>query len=207
MPTDYTTRSVFGEVRGIDVEKRTVTGYASTGEIDRYGEIVLPSAFKDLDRFLKERHLFCAGHRYVDDAGMPTVIGKVLSAAPDAKGLKFTAWFDTDELGEAWFQKFRKGVIKAFSIGFIPKTFEYRELPDANGRMRQVRTYTDVELLEISAVPIPANRESLVAAGLGLSYEALELLDCGEDYAWTDAPVADDEVNLAAIDAADVLKG
>ena len=159
-----------GEVKSIDKDTRTITGYASTGTVDRHGEIVDPKAFKkDLKRFLKERHLFAANHRYVNDAGEPTIIGKVVDASIDDNGLLATFQFDTDELSEKWWQKYVSKTLNAFSIGFIPIKWVENEVQENNDSpSRRILTYTEVELLEISAVPIPANREAIVTNSLEL---------------------------------------
>jgi hypothetical protein len=46
---------------------------------------------------------------------------------------------------------------RAFSVGFIP--LEWKDGTSDGGQ--RVRTYTKVELLEISCVPVPANRNAL----------------------------------------------
>lgn len=164
-----TFRSYLGvvEQKGIDTKERSVTGYASTGEIDRYDEIVDPKAFEyDLERFLRERHLFAAGHKYVAPDGSPAIIGKITEGAVDERGLRIKAVFDEDELAEKWWNKFKSGTINAFSIGFIPRAGEERKVDAGGGKTRSVWAYTAVELLEISAVPIPANRESMVLNGI-----------------------------------------
>jgi len=166
-------REHIGIVRGIDEETRTVTGYASVGTIDRYGEVVLPEAFRaDLDRFLRDDHIFAANHRYVNEAGEPLVIGKVLSGIIDDKGLLCTFRFDTDPISEKWWQKYKSGTLKSFSIGFIPIASEYRKIKSGESE-RNVLHYTEIELLEISAVPIPANRESMVTASTDATIDAL----------------------------------
>lgn len=175
-------RECFAEIKGMDAEKRTVTGYASTGTIDRYGEIVQPTAFaRDLKRFLAERHLFAANHRYVNDAGEPLIIGKITDGEIDDKGLKITAQFDDDPISEQWWRKYQKGIVRSFSIGFIPRKWEDRMIQqDGDVPERRVRVYTDVELLEISAVPIPANRESMVTASFDETTLAKLLADVAE---------------------------
>jgi hypothetical protein len=50
------------------------------------------------------------------------------------------------------------------SVGFITHAFEMREM-EFDGSTQRVRVFTDVELIEISAVAIPANRESLIRSG------------------------------------------
>lgn len=158
-------RELGGVVRGIDTEARTVTGYASTGNVDRYGEVVEPGAFaRDLPRFLSERHLFAANHNYVTWDSEPSIIGRITEGRIDDKGLFITAAFDSDPLAEKWWTKYKSGTLNSFSIGFIPLKWEDRQIKcgDDAAAAKTVRTYTDVELLEISAVPIPANRESIV---------------------------------------------
>ena len=63
----------------------TITGYASTSDLDRYRDIVKPEAFKDaLETYLKNPVLLRS-----HNADRP--IGTVTSAVIDGKGLKITA--------------------------------------------------------------------------------------------------------------------
>ena len=71
-----------------------------------------------------------------------------------------TIRFATTELGEQYWSLYRDGHMKAFSIGFIP--IEFRDEKDEN--LGWIRTYTKIELLEVSAVPVPSNRQALAKA-------------------------------------------
>jgi len=80
------------------------------------------------------------------------------------QGLEGTVQFlDGDELAERYWNRYRKGVQKAVSVGWITHSHEMREV-EIDGTTQRVRVFTEVELVEISAVAIPANRESLVRA-------------------------------------------
>jgi hypothetical protein len=62
-------------------------------------------------------------------------------------------------------ERLQTKVQRAFSIGFIPKQSEFRII---NGE--RVRVHTEIELLELSAVAVPSNRDALskvAAAPLG----------------------------------------
>ena len=59
-----------------------------------------------------------------------------------------------------YFEMYKQGFLNAFSIGFIPK--EYTDRNNADGST--TRVFTKSELLEISAVPVPANPNALVLA-------------------------------------------
>jgi HK97 family phage prohead protease len=159
------------EIKSIDEAARTVTAFVSTPNPDRYEEIVLPEAFaKWLPMFLRNPVL-CAGHQYIGPAGEPTVIGHWLDIQITAKGPIGTCQFMSDDpLAEKWWQRFRQRSVRAFSVGWITHAWEMRKHKLASGAERTLRTFTEVELIEISAVAIPANRESLVraaAAALG----------------------------------------
>jgi len=75
--------------------------------------------------------------------------------------------FATTALGEEYWQLYRDGHMRAFSIGFIPLKW----VSDDQQRNRwggPLRTYTEIELLEISAVAVPSNRSALaIAAAFG----------------------------------------
>lgn len=157
------TKFFFANVKSIDTENRSLDAVASTGEKDRDGEIILPSSVNaTLDSF-KANPVILATHQHRLSSGSSPVIG---SAIPDSvkvgnDDITFKMRFATTPLGEEYWQLYRDGHMKAFSIGFIPLKYENR--PDQKTG-QSVLTYTEIELLEISAVPVPSNRRALARA-------------------------------------------
>ncbi len=156
-------------VKGIDAGTRSVTALVSTPNPDRYEEIVEPKAFEQwLDVFMTNP-VFCAGHTYVGWAGEPTVIGHWTSIKVTQEGLEATCEFARTELAEQYWQLYSGGHMKAFSVGWITHEYKMQEYELAPGVKKTIRVFTEVELIEISAVAIPANRESLVRAASALA--------------------------------------
>ena len=130
-------------------KERIIEGYASTSSIDSVNDIVLPSAFeKSLEKFLSGRGTLLFNH----DPNQ--VVGPIIAAKIDNKGLYITAkvgkgWKTADEV---W-NMIKAGAVKGFSIGFIPKDAEYDHEKD-------VRIIKEVDLIEISVTPIPANADA-----------------------------------------------
>jgi len=169
----------FLQSKTVNADARTVDGLASTISLDRDGEVILPSAFrKDLKRFLGTNAPFLAAHRHRSDDGTPTQIGWVMDARVTATALQCTFKYASTDMGEQWWKLAADadGKGHAFSVGFIPRQYitgtvgdlvgQFPELADVfrqAGRKNEDRSvvYTQVELLEISACPVPSNRESL----------------------------------------------
>lgn len=157
-------------VRGVNVKQRTVSALVSTPNVDRYEEIVQPEAFaKWLPTFMTNP-VCCANHTYTGPAGEPTVIGQWTDLRITEEGLIGVCKFmdPGDPLTDAWWARFQQGTIRAFSVGWITHKWVMKQFPDpadpGGGQEVQRRVFTEVELIEISAVAIPANRESLVRA-------------------------------------------
>jgi HK97 family phage prohead protease len=168
----------FGEnrmtVKSIDEKKRQIRFTASTNDLDRYNEIVEPNAYKKRLGLFESNPVFCAGHVYVGWSGEPTVIGSWSDIEITKNGLDSTASFATTPLAEMYWQLYRDGHMKAVSVGWLTHAWEMRQM-DLDGKKQLIRVFTDVELIEISAVAIPANRQALVqAAGFELDAPALE---------------------------------
>jgi len=125
---------------------------ASTADVDRDNEIILPSAFKNLDMYLKTNPVILLGHEY---RGLP--IGKAVDGKITDKALVLEIEFADTELGNEVKYLYENGFMNAFSVGFIPKSWEMRE-----NERGPVRVYTEVELLEVSAVTLPANQFALM---------------------------------------------
>lgn len=151
-------------VRGIDRDRRRVTAVLSSPAIDRYGEIILPSAFEEsLPEFMRNPVLL-AGHKHVANDGSPTVIGHWVDIRVENNALIGTCQFlEDDELAQKWWQRFVQGAVRAFSVGIIVHAWEMREMPVGdNEEPQRVRVITSAELVEVSAVSVPANPEALV---------------------------------------------
>ena len=154
-------------VRGIDRKSRRVNALLSTRNIDRHEERILPSAFAEsLPGFLRNP-ILVAGHTYIGPGGEPTVIGHFEEMRITDEGLIGTAKFlEDDALADAWWKRFEQGAVRAFSVGFIVPEggWEMQQVTMPDGSSKRVRTFVKAELIEVSAVAIPANRESLVRA-------------------------------------------
>jgi len=153
-------------VKGVNEKQRTVSAYVSTPNSDRHNEVIDTEAFRKWLPTFMENPVMLAGHSHGGADGSPSVIGHWIAIDIRRDGLYGTAKFlKNDELAEAWFTRFVQRAVRAFSVGFIPKQWEMRDFPEHNeGKSKRLRVFTEVELIEISAVAVPANREALVRA-------------------------------------------
>lgn len=124
-----------------------ISGYASTKEIDRHGDIILAEAWneKALASYL-QNPIILAYH----DHSRP--IGKMIDYKVNKKGLKITARI-SKAAGEIY-ELIKDGILTAFSVGFILKDADY----DSDKDLFVIK---EVELLETSVVAVPANAGSL----------------------------------------------
>jgi HK97 family phage prohead protease len=135
---------------------------ASTAALDRYQEVIEPEGWQ-LDRY-RQNPVFLNSHRSGD-------IGQVLGRAlitevreiNGRKALFQRIEFAVDEnpLAALAFGLYRGGFLKAVSVGFIPIRW-------VNGKDGDPfrRRYLEQELVELSAVTVPANAEALVLNAL-----------------------------------------
>ncbi len=156
------TKYFFAQVRSVDLENRTIDAVASTSDLDRDKDIILPSAFKESLPSFRANPVILACHQHRLSSGSSPVIG---SAIPESVKITdtevlFTMRFAETDLGEEYWQLYKDKHMRAFSIGFI--AIEWKDEKDEN--LGYVRTYTKIELLEISAVPVPSNRRALARA-------------------------------------------
>lgn len=164
----------------INDDERTVQAVISTSLVDRDKEVLLPSG-ADLEQYMKNPVVLWA-----HDYGSPP-IGKALWIKAGRKAIKAKVRFASAEISpkaEEIYQLFKGGFLKAFSVGFAPESShvptpdEIKKKPEwAEAR----RIYDKWELLEFSAVPVPANPEALATAvkakSIELSDEMLDDLD------------------------------
>ena len=137
------------EVEKTNTGSLKIAGYANTVDKDRAGDIVLPAAWaKGVDRYRKNPVLLYQ-HKHDNP------IGRVNKITVDKKGMFIEAVVsETAEKLHGVQSLIKDGALKSFSVGFMVKDGKHSRADDAF-------IISDVELLEISVVSVPANQESL----------------------------------------------
>jgi len=144
------TESVPYEAEPAD-EERSLVVTLSTADRDRHGDVLEPAG-AELDNY-RRNPVVLFGHRH----DLPAV-GKVLWVRALPGRLVAKLAFARTRLGEELYSLYSRGYMKAWSVGFIPH--EWERLPGKDSGVRVSKW----ELLEVSAVPVPANPEALSKA-------------------------------------------
>lgn len=142
-----------------DETDRTIISYISTSAPDRYKDIVNPKGAK-LDNY-KKNPTVLFNHNY------DNVIGKNLWIKNSDEGLVAKTQFAKTPLATDIMNLYKDGFLNAFSIGFIPEKYNMNN----NGGL----DIDEWELLEYSAVAVPANPEALA-----LSYKSVKSAELKE---------------------------
>lgn len=143
----------FLEIKAVGEEERTISGWATTPDVDRVEDVIEPLGvtFKNpLPLLWQHEH--------------DKPIGLVQFGTPTAKGVPFTATLPKieeegklrDRIEEAW-QSIKSGLVRAVSIGF--RSLEDERIAGSWGT-RYIRT----EVFELSAVTIPANASATITS-------------------------------------------
>jgi len=149
----------FARVKSINDQDRTIEVIASTADIDRDNEIILPSAFiETLDSFKQNPVVLCA-HQHRLESGDSPVIGSADNIVVTDKGLQFRVKFASTELGKQYCELYKEHHMRGLSVGFIPIQGAFRKM---NGK--DVYQHEKIELLEVSCVAVPSNRAALARA-------------------------------------------
>lgn len=146
--------SATDEIPSINIE-----GYASTNDIDRSRDVVSTSVWEaGLENYLKNP-VILAYH----DNRQPC--GRMLDHKVDSKGLWIKARISA--AAEDIFNLVRDGILTAFSIGFRVLDAEYDQVTE-------IFLIKEIELHEISVVPVPCNQNTL--------FSLSKAFDTAEDY-------------------------
>jgi HK97 family phage prohead protease len=141
---DFQTKAVRGEDGTV-----RISGLANTPVVDRYNEVVDVTAFaSSLASFMKNPVMLWM-HSMRDPIGLWDDV----SIKPD--GLHVSGVIHTQfPMGNTVAAMAEAGLVRGLSIGFIEKAGEWDEKAG-------VYHITDLDLMEVSVVSIPANQESL----------------------------------------------
>jgi phage head maturation protease len=138
----------------IDAGKMLVRSVITTGQPDRVGDVVVPTGLRNRDDYLVNPVVLWAHDRTrVPPIGQCDWLDvqphRVVAQTRFAQGVRFA---------EDVFKLYEQGVLRGWSIGFLPrKTAPTLKHPAA----LEVREW---DLLEYSAVPIPENPGALTLA-------------------------------------------
>lgn len=133
------------EIKG---EVIKIKWYASTPTIDRYNDIVDPKAFSNSIIEYMKNPIILLQH----DWNKP--VWKAIDYKLNFKWLEVEVEVSNDL--DNLYNNIRTWILKGFSIWYIPTKWEYLE---QNGA--EIRKITWLDLIEISIVSTPANKESL----------------------------------------------
>lgn len=161
------------EIKGIDEKEFTLEAVVSTKKVDRDGDIVEPGAFKDNLKYYKDHPVLLSSHDYSD---LRKQIGEASKVTLTEAGLemKFKYYVGMGNPEADWAWVLAKQGIASFSIGFIGHESEYIE--DKEKNVVTGRKFTKVELLEVSQVVVPSNRQALQLSA-SQAQEELELCE------------------------------
>lgn len=150
-------RTFRAEVKGVNEETGTIDMLIpmSTGAKDRVNEVILPEAFRKTLRDFRKRPVLLSSHNYND---LRKQIGEFTKITLSADGLLAKPKYYINEGNEEadWGFKLAQKGMAAFSVGFMPIVTK-----EAEKDTDPLRTYEEIELLEISQVCVPANREAI----------------------------------------------
>jgi len=148
------------ELRFADDDAGTFTGYAAVfGSPDSYGDTIAPGAFK---RTLAEHRAAKTVPPMFMNHNPERVIGVWTDLREDARGLAVSGRLIRETAaGSEAFHLLKAGAINGLSIGFRARGSKR----GSDGR----RNVTDIELIEISPVPLPAQGQARVISVRSMS--------------------------------------
>jgi HK97 family phage prohead protease len=171
-------------------DEKTFIGYASTRNVDRDNEVILPGGL-DLSQFRKAPVVLW-GHAW----SMPPV-GRDTAVESDGYGLKTRSLMADTALANDLWQLVKGGFLKTSSIGFIPLAYTLPEHKDYGQLMDTARKWpewdrkaepsafvTKAILLEHSLVAVPSCVDALITSVKEFKLEALAKLLSTEPKPW-----------------------
>lgn len=145
------------EVKALESDRRTFSGWATTPSLDRVGDRINPMGI----RFVNPLSLL-HGHKH------DTPIGSATFGKPTKKGVPFDAEIPIveegygslkDRVDTAW-GELKYGIVRAVSIGFRPLKYSFTD---------SGVDYEEIEVYELSTVSIPALPDAVITAVKSMS--------------------------------------
>jgi len=168
----YRSKFVNVEAKVLDKEEGTIRAVVSTENVDRDGDVIRQDGW-DLRHF-KAHPVLLSSHNY---RGLTNQIGEWVSMdVVDKELVGHARYYIGEGNPEADWGFFLAGRDRAaFSVGFMPDMSQAKQI-DANGNISY--EFQGQELLEVSQVTVPSNRQSLQAMkSVGLDPEIETFVD------------------------------
>jgi len=145
------------EIKAVNSEDGTIDMLIpmSTASVDRDGESIDPLGWRKSLPAFRKRPVLLSSHNYGD---LRKQIGEFTQVKVSEDGLFAKPRYYINEGNEEadWAFKLASKGMAAYSVGFLPKAWT-----DGDGEKTPSRTYTEQELLEISHVVVPSNRDAI----------------------------------------------
>lgn len=144
----------------IDADKRIISGYASTYDLDQGGDIIVRGAFsKTLETNAKRVKVL-----WQHNSQMP--IGRPVSMKEDDRGLYVESYIAKTRQGDEALELAREGIIDSMSIGYMVRESDYKD----DG----VRVIKELDLMEYSLVTWPMNESAIITGVKSLEVREIE---------------------------------
>lgn len=157
-----------------DDDSRILQFTISTETVDRMGDVIKANGW-ELESFEKNPVVL-----FAHDSRRPPV-GRAIGVEIKGRKLRAQAEFMDDEVdrtgfSDTIFRMLKAKFLRATSVGFIPKEWEFiKEKDDEGHEFITGFKFTKQELLEFSVVPVPANPDALMGArSAGIDLRPLE---------------------------------
>jgi len=158
------TKTFVSKIRSINEKDFTLEAVVSDETVDRYGEVIRVDAWKKRLGNYKNHPVLVTSHNYGKLTNQIGYAEKV--SVKDGELIckfKYFVGEGNEEADWGWKLASKFGQA-AYSVGFLPFSYERAEEKDyeeAKMGKKPFLTYTDVELLEVSQVLVPANPSAL----------------------------------------------
>lgn len=161
------TRKAFSADVTVNEGERSVTARITTAAVDRDNEVLIPAGCNAKD--FQANPVVFLNHSY-----WTLPVGKCTGIQRDETGITAKTTFaerpKNHPEGQEWvpdtlFSLFQQGVLKGFSVGFIPieaRPATDKDVLDFGAGVRRV--FSKWKLLEYSVAPLPCNQEAVAMA-------------------------------------------
>src|SRR5205809_1832214 len=154
----------------VDAGKMRIRSVITTIDPDRAGDIVVPTGLRNAEEFLMNPVVLWAHNR----SQFPPIGSCEWLDVQPRRVVAETRFAQDVPFAEDLFRLYEQGVLRGWSIGFVPRKASLLPESEAAAEGRRGVRVEEWDLLEYSAVPIPENPGALtVAIQKGIVHDGL----------------------------------